>query len=320
MSHFLTFVIGSSDLQMAMAPFHEFESTGIDNQYIQDVDITDEVKAQIAKYQEEYQDENKAFEEGLDYYGLLERQVESEEKAKLHRNGDYKYGYAITKGGELIKAVKRTNPNSKWDWFELGGRWLGFFKPKPGALVSGMRCRPGVFGNKPEHEGGVDAARVKDIDWEGMRQAARDEALARYNKVLNAFPDRTIPKLTRSWDELRDAHIAMFPGNYDGARDLWHSLPEVKAWNEATKNDDELRWLTLEQFQVPLDEYVARAGRNAISPFAIVKDGQWFERGSVGWWGMVSNEQDKDEWSAKFDELLASLDPETMIYCVDCHI
>lgn len=29
------------------------------------------------------------------------------------------------------------NPNAKWDWFELGGRWTGYFKLKPVLLLDG---------------------------------------------------------------------------------------------------------------------------------------------------------------------------------------
>jgi len=54
--------------------------------------------------------------------------------------------------------------------------------------------------------------------------------------------------------------------------------------------------------------------------FAVLKDGQWFERGQMGWWGAVSNEKDADKWQAEFDKLLASLPPETKITVIDCHI
>ena len=46
-----------------------------------------------------------------------------------------------------------------------------------------------------------------------------------------------------------------------------------------------------------LQAEVARLERDAA--LVIVKHGQWYERGSMGWWGMVSNEkvmQMLDRW------------------------
>jgi hypothetical protein len=50
------------------------------------------------------------------------------------------------------------NPNSKWDWYSLGGRWSGLIKLKPGA--KGKKGRPGVFENKI----GIDQALKGDIE------------------------------------------------------------------------------------------------------------------------------------------------------------
>ena len=34
-------------------------------------------------------------------------------------------------------------------------------------------------------------------------------------------------------------------------------------------------------------------------PFAIITpDGNWNEKGSMGWWGCVSDEKDKDDWKS----------------------
>ena len=44
MSHFVVLVVGN-DIEKQLQPFHEFECTGIDDEYVQDVDITDEVLA-----------------------------------------------------------------------------------------------------------------------------------------------------------------------------------------------------------------------------------------------------------------------------------
>ena len=57
------------------------------------------------------------------------------------------------------------------------------------------------------------------------------------------------------------------------------------------------------------------------TPYAfITPDGEWVERGEMGWFGVGSNEMDKDEWDAKFSEYLKTLDKDIILTQVDCHI
>jgi hypothetical protein len=58
------------------------------------------------------------------------------------------------------KHLSRYNPKSQWDWYQIGGRWTGFFTPKPGA--DAKIGNPGVM--TPEApEGTADEVYVKDI-------------------------------------------------------------------------------------------------------------------------------------------------------------
>jgi hypothetical protein len=54
--------------------------------------------------------------------------------------------------------------------------------------------------------------------------------------------------------------------------------------------------------------------------FAVLHDGKWYERGQMGWFACVSDEKPTEQWDAEFRKLLDSLDPETEITVVDCHI
>ena len=68
------------------------------------------------------------------------------------------------------------------------------------------------------------------------------------------------------------------------------------------------------------DAYIQRCRRDAIQTFAVVKDSQWFERGDMGWWGIVHDEKDSDQWSREFEKLIEGLSDDTMLTVVDCHI
>lgn len=54
--------------------------------------------------------------------------------------------------------------------------------------------------------------------------------------------------------------------------------------------------------------------------FAVVKDGEWFERGEMGWWGVIADEKDPEEWDKQFAQLLKDLPPTAWLTVVDCHI
>ena len=76
-----------------------------------------------------------------------------------------------------------TNPNSRWDWYQMGGRWRGYFKPKEGA-TSGVLGESGVFDNDPKHPSYVDQIRFDEIDFEGMKKDGAKEAEKTWQKYL----------------------------------------------------------------------------------------------------------------------------------------
>lgn len=57
-----------------------------------------------------------------------------------------------------------------------------------------------------------------------------------------------------------------------------------------------------------------------IGCFAVVKDGKWYERGKMGWFGVVSDQKDEDAWSEDVKQLLTSLPPDTLLTMYDRHI
>lgn len=55
------------------------------------------------------------------------------------------------------------NPNTKWDWWSIGGRWHGMLQHRPDADV------PDAL------EGRCNQCRVKDLDLQRMLEDARQE-------------------------------------------------------------------------------------------------------------------------------------------------
>lgn len=279
MSHFTVLVIGA-DPERQLQPFHEFECTGVDDEFVQDIDITADVQKDI---------DEKGWEDGLSWHGLNERIVTSEaEFSEKH-----KYGYAIVRDGKLIKAIDRTNPNKKWDWYVLGGRWKGMLLLKNGQEA--------------------DQATVGEIDFRAMRDRAEKNAVELYRharSVLDAAPE------PRSWEAIRAEH----EGDIDAARKAFHRQDAYRLARE----DKRLQWHAfegkLEEFWWPESRHVFRARKEAFSTFAVLKDGNWYARGRMGWWATVHDACDQDEWLNRFETLVESLPIDTLLSVYDCHI
>ena len=56
------------------------------------------------------------------------------------------------------------------------------------------------------------------------------------------------------------------------------------------------------------------------STFAIIKNGIWYQRGEMGWWGFVSDEKEQELWKDQWKSLLADVEPNTLVTIIDCHI
>lgn len=114
MSHFSVLVVtdGTSieDLEAALLPYHEYESTGF-KQFVIDVDMTDECRNDYAAWSGD---------------PMTFAEFATQEGYELHttppRNLPNMYGF-VNEKGEVVKLTRRTNPNSKWDWWKIGGRY-----------------------------------------------------------------------------------------------------------------------------------------------------------------------------------------------------
>lgn len=154
MSHFKLFVVGA-DVESLLDPYDE-------NDRSEFVDQTDEVTEEWDLYQQAQKDEGKP----------------SEYDSMASFAGDY-FGYEEQDG----KFGYYANPNAKWDWWEVGGRYSDY-------LIN--KC--GVEGN---------SFQVKDIDFEAMQ--ARNvvsageswEAAQKENEAFRNFIYGITPGMTK---------------------------------------------------------------------------------------------------------------------------
>jgi len=174
------------------------------------------------------------------------------------------------------------NPKAKWDWYQLGGRWAGFFTLKPdGYGQRGQRSWTNENVAIKPHT--VDQARKGDIDFEAMVQENFEEASETYDEFEEKHKS----------GELRPGD-GYFHYGIENTGDRDNYIPETR------------------------EQYVGRLTR--VSTFAVLYNGEWYEKGEMGWWGCVSDEKDPKDWAAEFDKLLDSLPDDTLLSVYDCHI
>jgi hypothetical protein len=225
MSHFTVLVVGN-DPEKELEPFNENTRLPRYVEYTKE-QLIEKQRKEIEEYKNSTYakfltdpEKYKAEHNNPHHIDYLENKFPAELKLtdeELHKIGleDYE-PENIGTDGEVYSTY---NPKSKWDWYQLGGRWSGMIKLKEGK--EGVIGSPGLG----VHEVGIDQAKKGDI------------------------------------------------ANFD----------EIKT-------------------------------------FAVLKDGQWYEIGKMGWWAMVSDEKDKEAWDSEFKKLIEGLPDDTLISIYDCHI
>lgn len=223
--------------------------------------------------------------------------------------GDHKYGYAqLNETGEVLKLIKRTNPNKRWDWWVIGGRWSGSFKLKEGA--TGVLGERGLMGScRSDAPNRADQCIKGAIDIAGMRDDAGQEAADRWDKASAAANGL-------SWESWEKCRTEIHKGDIDAARDFYNGQAPVKAIKAVF---DDL-WLEPDTFQVPREQYIQAARDKAIATFAVLYKGEWTERGRMGWFGMSDDKVSQSDWNRLFNELIDGLPDDTLLTVVDCHI
>jgi hypothetical protein len=307
MSHFVVLVVGEN-VEKQLAPFHEFECTGQDDEFVQEIDQTAQLKEEYEKVEKEIKKEYPTF---LAYVRDYHGKPVATSIDRIDLNETHKYGYVLVgPDGEVVKVIDRTNPEKKWDWWEIGGRWTGFFKLKNGR--KGMVGQPGIQTPRAKR-GYADSCPKSAIDIEGMQEEAEARAQEKWDNfqaIAEGLPRHT------SWETTREKY-GDENGGIEKARKEYHAQPVIQALSEA-KGD--AIWWDADEFLCSREEYLKRARDEAFSTFAVLKDGKWYERGEMGWWACVSNEKSKEEWAQQFSQLVEGLPEDTLLTVVDCHI
>lgn len=351
MSHFSVMVIGA-DVEKALAPFHEFECTGENDEYVKDVDVTEEVRVSYEKattmmlrdpdgvlhgrYGEDgnynsaflrdptpEEDAAKmAWERGKqvkftpegweevevptkDRMAFLEYCTEYDGRPAVKGDdivdteGECKYGYVrIDRFGEVVSVIRRTNPSAKWDWYQIGGRFRERLLLKDGSKG--------------------DTAKVEDIDWDGMIAERAADAAETYDSIIRIVADRPFI----AWKDVY-ARVEAKEINIDEGRTLYNDQPVL---GELYAADAISRWgggseVVTEVLTTDRDTYIRRSSEEGATTWALLFNGDWRERGEMGWFGISSaTPESTQSYADMFWATVRELPHGTVVTVVDCHI
>ena len=209
------------------------------------------------------------------------------------------------------------NPNSKYDWYQIGGRFSGLFQAKnKDEAKNGEKS----WTNKDLETKGFDIIQKKNIDIEAMIEKAKKETEKYWNVLLKYYPDLTkFP--TKSWQD----YISEWEKNHKE-----FNREEVKKNFENQENYDKDIIAALNKelnllFDNPINFYCKgnkedfhkKMLYNQFGTFAILKDKFWYQKGQLGWFGTCEKE-DKN-WEETYYEILESINDEDWLTVIDYH-
>lgn len=180
------------------------------------------------------------------------------------------------------------NPNAKWDWYEVGGRWAGCLKVSADCENCGVGQKSWGWGDTDPYETSseykkVDSARIKDL----------------------IFPD--------------------YQQEYDKAKRFWELKVEGQApQNEEEKEALKWDWYKPEYYKNTYKDKETYADCEAtFNTYAIIdKSGKWIAKGEMGWWGISTSEENQEvDFIKNYKKnVFDNAGDNDYITIVDCHI
>lgn len=371
MSHFTVLVClkPGETLDAVMLPYHEYESTGIE-QYIEFKDMTAEIEEEYhTDTVGRYRAPDGALLDAYAYNAdpathVLWRDATPEEQKIIGRSVGTGFAQGIqyrtdysgdTRGKTLVfdppagyesvevpfsevyntledfarewhgyktnddgRIGRWTNPNSKWDWYEVGGRW-----PNVLILKEQRKRRLGP----PAAPRRADSALASEVDWDAMLEGNVAKALTKYDYLHEcierrkasdpAADDPAWVQTQKTWNgdnERGELIRAAYPDplTYYQVRAAIADAQEARQLGHLLSIDDVAKLL------LPREEYIAKQQAKACT-YALLYDGKWLQDGDMGWWGMDTKTTEYD-YNAAWWEVVRSLPADVEVVVVDCHI
>ena len=232
-------------IEQLMQPFHEYECTGVQDQYV--------TKVYDEQFHRDYEEDNRgcsSFREYLtDYCG-----VDVSGKWDGVEKGCY---YDLT------------NPNAKWDWYEVGGRWEGMLHSKNNDSSNSML--------------------ISELDIEGQYRSILITQQSNYQDMLDSFEDGEKGEW-RNYEECKD----------------WDEYSNQPAIKQIRDKGLVKYYLNIDDMNCSLKEYLSKSPSPFLT-YAVLVEGEednenmgWYEELTPHVWAFMLNEH-KDYWITIID-------------------
>jgi hypothetical protein len=238
-----------------------------------------------------------------------------------------------------------SNPKGYWDWYQIGGRWSGYFDKAynadedPANVERCIHCRgTGRRKDKTAVEWGITPL-VKEVS---ERVGLSTRLYGQLRALLEPKPDAVFGTrvdldalgsvLLRGADSRRSPIEESEDPSSDQDRAALNALLEKLALlegegtlcNGCEGKGTAPKWPTQrgrrDSDMAPTERVVemANAGEKVIPYAMVTPDGEWHQKGQMGWFGTSSNEMDEDTWREHV-YLAYETHPGHMAVAVDCH-
>lgn len=247
--------------------------------------------------------------------------------------------YEQTDNPQYLETVKdekygdyKHNPNAKWDWYVIGGRFDGIFDNKKNITTY-------LDGNLVTAKDLYDYTLTSLTQTEEVSREFLDEyknIVDRFGKIppLPNYRDVTDEKITeeefyQKQQEVRDSKS--FQETMDLVKRINDKVEEVSGINPgyfeffSSIATDLVRQITLNDDQKDFQTCVNLL--EWFTPIAYVNNENWYERGNVGWFGYVGQDnREEKKWVYEYVDLIkqsaerSTEDEKSCIVMIDVHI
>lgn len=226
-------------------------------------------------------------------------------------------GYTLNQG--MGKYGHYTNPNKTWDWYQIGGRWRGFFPIRPGSnAVVGDH---GAFDNKAA-PGRGDVVRLADIDMDAVAFETRAAASKFWRKWQDFLDGEQAAQDPFDGPRMQALKIGLLrvehgPALSDHCQKAIPWAGTVAADDPRSSWHDVAKLISEESF---LAEYLPCF--SPLKTYAALDNDGWHAPGKMGWFGCSSDDPGgyvkfAREFASRF---ITNAAPEDTLVLVDYHI
>lgn len=239
MHQFSVLVIGKNlddtrNIEKLLLPYHRFETTKIEK-YVQELDNSDHLLRGYDQLRDILTTFNDRFVKSKFKIPSLKQYIANyahvpvvETGASIDIHDQHKYGYAVFDGDKLINAVKRTNPNAKWDNYTIGGARDGFFKCRS---YSEQETNPCSKNNSSNSANVVDFGH---IDFTAMRESMQSCRRQDWEATLRFFRNWLWKNSVADIEKLRRNCFSEMLDLFDKWQDEQEEL--CRRWREEQKD------------------------------------------------------------------------------------